>query len=186
MAHDTKERILRVTSELMRRRGFAATGLKDISDAAGVAFSSLYFHFPGGKEQMAAEAVRASARGFLEYLDAELPKATTVEGVVRAYFDPGIRALETSDFQAGCPVGTPANDAATSSETVRSACDAALRDFEDRVARALEHLGQANAQARATATLVVATNQGALLLARTAHDRAPIQAALDSLVHLIA
>jgi hypothetical protein len=103
----------------------------------------------------------------------------------RAYFAPSIRALETSDFQAGCPVGTPANDAPATATTLKSACDRALREFAGAVAGELQRLGRTPDRARAEATLIVATNQGAILLARTARDKAPIQAALDTLLLLI-
>jgi hypothetical protein len=49
------------------------------------------------------------------------------------------------------------------------------------VAGELRRLGHPPGQAHAQATLIVAANQGAILLARTAHDRSPILAALDAL-----
>jgi TetR/AcrR family transcriptional regulator, lmrAB and yxaGH operons repressor len=185
MPGDTRARILEATTELMRRNGYAGTSMNDVGAAAGARMSSLYFHFPGGKEQIAAEAAAASARRFLDHLHAELPNAITPGDVVRSYFAPSIRALETSDFQAGCPVGTPANDAPASATTLKTACDQALAAFADAVARQLQRLGRTPDRAHAESTLIVATNQGAILLARTAHDKAPIQAALDGLLHLI-
>lgn len=185
MPGDTRARILEATSELMRRSGYAGTSMSDVGAAAGARMSSLYFHFPGGKEQMAAEAVTASAGRFLDYLHAELPDAATPGDVVRAYFAPSIRALETSDYQAGCPVGTLASDAPATATTLKTACDRALGDFAGAVARELQRLGRTPERARAESTLIVAASQGAILLARTAGDKGPIQAALDSLLLLI-
>jgi TetR/AcrR family transcriptional repressor of lmrAB and yxaGH operons len=184
MASDTRDRILQATSELMRRNGYAGTSLKDISAAAQATFSSLYFHFPGGKEQMAAEAVAMAARRFLDHLDSELPHAATFEEIARRYFAPSIRALESSDFQAGCPVGTPANDAPTSADSLKTACQRALSSFASVVARELRRLGYAGPQAEAAATLIVSANQGAILLARTAKNRSPIETALHALTAL--
>ena len=56
----TRERIVDVSADLMRRQGYAATGVKQIVTAAQAPFGSLYHHFPGGKEQLGAEAIRAS------------------------------------------------------------------------------------------------------------------------------
>jgi TetR/AcrR family transcriptional repressor of lmrAB and yxaGH operons len=184
MAPDTRDRILLATSELMRRQGYAGTSLKEISAEAKAPFSSIYFYFPGGKEQVAAEAVAAAAARFKGYLASSLPKANSVADLVRAYFTPGIKALDSSDFQAGCPVGTPANDAPVGATGLKTACDEALESFASIVALELRRLGRTPKVAKAEATLIVASNQGAILLARTAQDRAPIQAALDALMRL--
>jgi AcrR family transcriptional regulator len=184
MAKDTRARVLQATSELMRRNGYAATSLKDISLASDATFSSLYFHFPGGKEQIAAEAVAASAELFLDYLGAELPNCVTFEQVVRTYFAPSLPALETSDYQPGCPVGTPANDAPDTATSLLSVCETALSNFASIVERHLHRLGHTPEQSRAFSTLIVSANEGSVLIARTARSRSPIQAALDALLTL--
>jgi AcrR family transcriptional regulator len=61
--HDTKERLLKAGAQLFGRQGLAGTGIKQILAEAGAPFSSLYHHFPGGKEELAAAvgpALRAS------------------------------------------------------------------------------------------------------------------------------
>ena len=58
----TRDRIVDASAELMRRQGYAATGVKQIVTAAQAPFGSLYHHFPGGKEQLGAEAIRTSGR----------------------------------------------------------------------------------------------------------------------------
>ena len=57
---DTRERIIRTAAELFRRQGYDGTGLNQILDVSGAPRGSLYFHFPGGKRQLAVEAVAAS------------------------------------------------------------------------------------------------------------------------------
>jgi Bacterial regulatory proteins, tetR family len=57
MARSTRETILTATAELMRRKGYGAVGMKDIVAAGGVPIGSLYHHFPGGKVQIAREAL---------------------------------------------------------------------------------------------------------------------------------
>ena len=64
-ATDSKEKTLAAAALLFRRQGFHGTALHDVLAAAGSPRGSLYFHFPGGKEQigeaaldLAGEAVR--------------------------------------------------------------------------------------------------------------------------------
>ena len=47
-------------ASLFRRQGYAATGLNQILDQAGVKPGSLYHHFPRGKQQLAAAVVDGS------------------------------------------------------------------------------------------------------------------------------
>jgi AcrR family transcriptional regulator len=56
---DTRTRILDASGELFRRRGYSGTGLKAILAASDAAYGSLYYFFPGGKEELAAATLRA-------------------------------------------------------------------------------------------------------------------------------
>src|SRR4029079_12102006 len=56
----TRERIIDATRELFMERGYAASGLKEISKAGTAPIGSLYHFFPGGKEELAAETLRAA------------------------------------------------------------------------------------------------------------------------------
>ena len=54
----TRQRILTASGELMRRLGYAGTGIKAILTASGVPYGSLYYHFPGGKEEGGLATIR--------------------------------------------------------------------------------------------------------------------------------
>jgi AcrR family transcriptional regulator len=56
----TRQRIVETTAELFRRQGYNATGIKRIVTDAKAPFGSIYHFFPGGKEQLGAEVIRAS------------------------------------------------------------------------------------------------------------------------------
>lgn len=60
---DAKQRVLDVAEELFMQRGYAAITLRDIAEALEIRQASLYYHFPGGKEQLfMAVATRAFER----------------------------------------------------------------------------------------------------------------------------
>src|SRR6202030_1669429 len=66
-ASDSKGKTLAAAARLFRQQGYHGTALHDILEAGGSPRGSLYFHFPGGKEQigetaltLAGEAVRAA------------------------------------------------------------------------------------------------------------------------------
>ena len=81
---DTRERIIRVAAELFRRQGYDGTGLNQILDESGAPRGSLYFHFPGGKQQLAVEAVVASGAMLGKGMERSLDSADDVaKGIAR-------------------------------------------------------------------------------------------------------
>jgi AcrR family transcriptional regulator len=86
---------------LFRERGFHATSINDIGDAAGVAGTAIYSHF-ATKHELLAEAIREGARrireGVKEALaDQARPPEAALEALVRAY----VRVvLENADMNA--------------------------------------------------------------------------------------
>ncbi len=49
---EATERVLDIAERLLMVKGYAATSLRDIAEAAGIRQASLYYHFPEGKEQL--------------------------------------------------------------------------------------------------------------------------------------
>src|SRR4051794_17077584 len=102
----TKERLLDASGELFRRQGYAATGIKQILAEASAPFGSLYHHFPGGKEELGAEAVRRSGRLY----GLVVAEAMAVEGDaadrVLAAFRGAARTMRESEFADACPIAT--------------------------------------------------------------------------------
>lgn len=56
--NDARERIINAASDLFQTYGYSAVGLNAIVDASGAPKGSLYYYFPGGKEELALESVR--------------------------------------------------------------------------------------------------------------------------------
>ena len=85
---DTRTRLIDAGAELFSRQGYAATGVKQIVEAARAPFGSVYHHFPGGKEQLTAEAVTWEVARYFIVLVGELEGiddlATRLEqGIIR-------------------------------------------------------------------------------------------------------
>lgn len=60
---DATQRVLDVAEQLFMARGYNAITLRDIASELGIKQASLYYHFPGGKEQLyVAVAERVFAR----------------------------------------------------------------------------------------------------------------------------
>lgn len=166
----TRERIVDVSAELMRRQGYTATGVKQIVAAARAPFGSVYHHFPGGKEQLGAEAIRLSAAFYLQLIPAIFDPAPDLPTAVRAFFAGAAQHLEESDFVDACPIATIALEVSSSSEVMREACAEA---FERWLAAGAERFvagGLSESAARQLAVSMFAALEGAFVLARAARN----------------
>src|SRR5437016_5527734 len=54
---DSRAKALDGAERLFRTQGYAATGLTQILQVSGSPKGSFYFHFPGGKRELAAEVL---------------------------------------------------------------------------------------------------------------------------------
>src|SRR5512145_3236714 len=69
---EARTRILDFAEELFMKRGFSSVTLRDISVPLGLNHSSLYHHFPGGKEELFAEVLERNIRRHGEGLTAAM------------------------------------------------------------------------------------------------------------------
>ena len=57
---ETRARLLDATLDLVEAGGYSGAGLNQVIAASGAPRGSLYFHFPGGKDQLVGEALAAA------------------------------------------------------------------------------------------------------------------------------
>ena len=79
--------LIDTAATLFRRQGYAATGLNQILDDAGVKAGSLYHHFPGGKQELAAAVVESAGAQIERVLRAALADDAPVASVVDRWLD---------------------------------------------------------------------------------------------------
>jgi AcrR family transcriptional regulator len=184
-ATDSKEKTLVAAAGLFRRQGFHGTALQDILAAGGAPRGSLYFHFPGGKEEIGAAALRLAGqtvRAKIALAAEALPNAEAfLTGIARRM----AADLRDSDFSDGCPIATTALETSAQSEALGATTRDAFQSWEHEIARGLKRFGMATADADQMATIALSQLEGALLLARTYRDPKPLQRAEQALKLLL-
>jgi TetR/AcrR family transcriptional repressor of lmrAB and yxaGH operons len=180
-ATDSKGKTLAAAAKLFRQQGYHGTALHDVLAAGGSPRGSLYFHFPGGKEEigetaltLAGEAVRQAIAHAAETSESALLFLTLIARGMAA-------DLEKSDFREGCPIATTALETAAQSDVLGAATRGAFQKWEAEIKRGLERFGMTPDQADRTATTVLSLFEGALLLARTYRSLEPMQRAEQTL-----
>jgi len=115
---DVRRRLLAAGLDLVHGRGFSASGVKDITDSAGVPKGSFYAYFPS-KEAFAAAILEHYwsdiERRLLPILDEEGPAQ---ERLVR-FFHALADEHEDGDFLLGCLIGNLSLELGGASEAVR-------------------------------------------------------------------
>lgn len=181
MADDSRTLMVRAAARLFQERGYAATSFQDVISRSGAPRGSIYHHFPGGKEQLAAEALQWYAGRMRDKL-AEVQAADSVDAI-EGFLLASRKAMQRSDFRAGCPIAAVALDLAPDDERLHEVVESAFRDWRRVLVRSLQRDGLAEPQARRLASFVIATVEGALLLARVERSLRPID---DITVELMA
>lgn len=171
----TKERLLATSRRLLATQGYSGTGLKQVTDEARTPWGSMYHFFPGGKKQLAAEAIYAAAAADNELLEAAFVKSPDARTAIQRIFKAERRRIEASDFTEGCPVGTVALDVPSSAGDVREACAAAFASWGKTISAALAHAGLTDSEARSFATFTLSALEGATMLSRTFKSSLPLR-----------
>ena len=182
MPRATRDRILASAAELMRRDGYAGTGLKAVVAAAEAPFGSLYHFFPGGKEQLAAEVLRDGGRFYLAQVTAVVDAAPDVITGLHWAFSGAASALIDSDFADACPIATMALEVVSSNENLRAVAAEAFRSWVDALATRLAGAGVPADRTEPMAYAVLSLLEGAFVLSQTLRDVGPILAAGDAAV----
>ncbi len=89
----------------------------------------MYFHFPGGKVELAAAAVDRFAARATARMHEILAEHDTVADAVAAIFDGYVERLDRTAYAEGCAVATVALDAASTHPLLADATGKALREW---------------------------------------------------------
>jgi TetR/AcrR family transcriptional repressor of nem operon len=174
----TRRAIVAEAAPLFNQKGFEGTSLADLMHATGLQKGGIYRHF-SGKEELAAEAFDYSwGKAVDERLAgvAEIPNCVerlkkTIENFVelRAGLVPG-----------GCPLMNTAVEADDGNARLRARAKKALQNWTARLTKiTAEGIAKnqisANVHARDLAQLIIASLEGALLIARLQKSNAPLR-----------
>ncbi len=166
----SRQAAITAASDLMRRQGYAATGLEEVLATSGAPKGSFYFHFPDGKEQLAAEALAQGGREVGDFVERVVAEAATPGEAIGLIAAAEARQLARSDYELGCPIATVTLEMASRSAPIRGAAHDAFESWIQPLAGLLEAHGRDAADASRLARWAVASLEGALILARAAQD----------------
>ena len=169
--HETKTKLLNAALGVIRGKGYAATRVEDVCEAAGVTKGGFFHHFRS-KEDLAVSAARHWSDVTGQFF-AAAPYHHLADPLDRVFgyldFRRAILAGPVAEFT--CLVGTMVQEAYATSPAIREACDASISGHASEVARDIAEAKQLYAPAATwdPASLALHTQavlQGAFILAK--------------------
>jgi AcrR family transcriptional regulator len=174
MARSTREAILTAAAELTRRKGYGAVGVKEIVAASGAPIGSLYHHFPGGKVQIAREALINAGAAYAMLIPSIVDGHTNLGVAIDDVFSQAAEDMAATDFSNMCPVGSVAAEVADTVEPLREATAAVFGTWIDGGSAYFTGRGLADWAAREVTIALVGALEGAFVLARTLRRTEPL------------
>lgn len=171
--------------ELFRKRGYHATAFSDVVRESGAPRGSIYFHFPGGKQQLAREAIALAGDEIEEMVRAAAGRADDPGSLVRALGEIVAKRLADSGYESGCSIATMVLELAPHDEELSVEFDAVFARWRTALVAQLEPMGVDPARAAVLADLVMSAFEGALVLSRAARGPEPFRSTVDTLTAII-
>ena len=181
----TKERIVRVASELMLERGVARTTIEDIQDAANVSTSQMYHYF-GDKDDLVAAVIDLQSSQVLGRQQLALFPLDSIAALVR-WRNAVVDVMRGRGCMGGCPIGSLANELSDTDPLARARLARAFAQWEDMIREGLAAIVErgelpSGSDVDRLAMAVLAGVQGGLLLSQLRRDTEPLEAALDTMI----
>ncbi|MDH6169996.1 TetR/AcrR family transcriptional repressor of nem operon [Variovorax boronicumulans] len=164
-----RERLVETGARMFHQRGYTATGVREVTSAAGVAQGSFTNHFRS-KEQFGSEVLDHYA-GLLDQIMNEtlLGASGLPADRVAAYFDAITRSLEEQDWAVGCLVPDLAGEIPAHSEVLRVRLAEQFLHQTELFAQVLRDIVGADA-AEDYAAFIMAAWHGTLLRTKVERD----------------
>lgn len=180
----TKERLLEEATKLVHDKGFRATSLNNLLNAAGIKKGTLYYHFPGKDDLGLAVLERAKAK-FLTTLDEVLTAPTPAESLQR-FLAFVLERHCSRGFVGGCLFGNTALEMSDANTRYADSVSQLFRQWTDRIAaviRAGQEAGQFRQDIPADnlAQVIVSTVEGGIMISRLQKEEGPLKTCLDGL-----
>jgi TetR/AcrR family transcriptional repressor of nem operon len=186
VVHPSKEKLLEAALQVIRAKGYTATRIEDICEAAGLTKGSFFHHFKSKEDLAVAAAEHWSTVTAALFEAAPYHRRADPLDRVLGYLDYRKELLRGKVPEFTCLVGTMVQEAYDTEPAIRDACDRCISDhaakIEQDIAEALATHGiRANWTAQSLAFYTQAVIQGAFILAKAKSGPAIAAESIDHL-----
>lgn len=177
----SKEQVITKLIPVFRHYGYEGATVSRLSEATGLKKASLYHHFQGGKEQMAAAVLEYVGNWLQENVFAPLQSDQPPSDRIRA-MSQGIDDF----YQSGQdPCLLSVMSIGEADNLFHQQLEQALKHWLDMLTKVVQETGVEPEQARQRAEDALMLIQGALVLVRVTQDTQPFKRAIAKLPQIL-
>jgi TetR/AcrR family transcriptional repressor of lmrAB and yxaGH operons len=162
----TREQMLAAAVELFRARGYEGVGVAELLEKSRAPRGSLYFHFPGGKEQIGAEVIARVGREVTARFRELGRSKVDLEKFVELVFKTTAKESKERCYQATCPMAAMAAELSHDNPTLSAAVRDAFADWEREISEAARARGMSAKNADIFASALVTAMEGAFIVSK--------------------
>lgn len=169
----TREDLIAAAVELFGERGYEGVGVAELLTKAKAPRGSLYFHFPGGKEQIGAEAVARVGQEVAMRFRGLHDSGVDLDTFIVQVFKTTAKESKQRCYVASCPMAAVAANFGSSDQNLAAAVREAFASWEREIAIAAEARGLSAKSAAIFASAMLTAIEGAFIVSKAQASSAP-------------
>jgi TetR/AcrR family transcriptional regulator, lmrAB and yxaGH operons repressor len=177
-----KDRLLEAAIFLMRQSGLSGAGINQLVARSGAPKGSVYYHFPGGKQQITSEALTLYGERVAVTFDRVLASKRKAGDKICALFRFVADRFEEGAFEQSCAAGAVTLDLDAEVVALRPTIAAVFESWQRVVANHLPI--RSRTRRESLAGLVLSTIEGAYIRGRAERSKKPFLEAGEWLAQL--
>ncbi|ALR13580.1 TetR family transcriptional regulator [Mycobacteroides saopaulense] len=163
-----RDTLIASVTGLVRRRGVAGTGLNALLEDSGVSRRTIYLNFPGGKQELVAEATRLAGNELTSIIKAAGDDIDPARGI-QLFIELWKAQLAETEMEAGCPIVAAVLGRTEAPEAAAVAADA-FQSWQAILTDRLARYGVDADNARSLARTMIAAIEGAVIMSIAAQS----------------
>ncbi|WP_462413437.1 TetR/AcrR family transcriptional regulator [Neobacillus sp. Marseille-QA0830] len=183
---NSKEKILNAASALFRKQGYHATSLSQITELSDAPRGSVYYYFPGGKEELAKEAIQQTGIRIKHQIHESLSLFEDTALGVNHWIKRIAEKLEQKGESVTVSLVAMSSEVWSSSETLRQTCQEVYGEWEQLYVEKLVCSGYPPEEARRLATAIQSWIEGAYTLSLTKQSTEPLHIVGEQVFKILA
>lgn len=174
MAKNTQSKIIEKAEKLLWQHGYQGTSLNDVVSKAGVS-KGAFFHYYPNKQAISKDVIdKYAAEQFIKQLDDAMKDAPSVKEGLFKWVGNVFEPFQKHGFKGGCLLGNLALEMSDNNDHARETIKGHFLDLENKInsyIRPLQDEGKLLIEPRQFARLLIASVQGATMMAKVHKDK---------------
>lgn len=168
-----REDLIAAAVELFGERGYEGVGVAELLAKANAPRGSLYFHFPGGKEQIGAEAVARVGQEVAMRFRMLHESGVDLDMFIEQVFKATAKEVKDRGFVSSCPMAAVASGFGAADVNLAAAVREAFAMWEREIAGAVQARGLKRKDAESFASAMLTAMEGAFIVSKAQGSVAP-------------